>query len=645
MRRVSRLTLAALVGIGSLMLAVPTATAADTQPGHLVAASPAAKTPQVLNGRVLSIVQVGDTIVLGGSFTQVRDSGGHATVARNGLVAFSATTGIISNAFDPAPNAAVRVVLPAGDGTSVYVAGDFTSIGGVTRSRLAKVRVSDGAVTAAFNAGEIPAAVKDLRLTGGRLWVAGNFATVAGQARPALATVDPTTGALLPYFASTITGVHNAGTTNVAKIDVTPDGTRLLAIGNFAKIGGVTRSQLFMLNLTGSSATLANYATSFYTPSCRAKAFDTYLRDLDISPDGTFYVVSTTGGYGGPTSPCDTTARFETGASGTAVQPTWVDSTGGDTTYAVEVTDSVVYVGGHMRWQNNAYKSNAPGPGAVSRKGIGALEPSNGLPYSWNPTRTRGVGVFDFLHTDQGLWVGSDTTRIGGAVRQRVALMPSAGGTVIAGLKRPVLPANVYLGSDKWKTLARRSFTGNTAGGTASAPRGGMTWSNVRGAFMINGKVYLARSNGTFIRRTFNGSSYGAPVLVDTADELSPLTTWAADIKKMTGMFYDSGRIYFTRSGSTSLFYRYFNPQSDVVGTRRLVASGSVAGVHFGGVRGMFLAGQTLYFVNAKGTLYRATWADRAVAGAPVAHTSHAVSGPTIDRKSWTASALFVYQG
>ena len=46
----------------------------------------------------------------------------------------------------PNPNGTVRVVLPAGDGETVYVGGSFTSIGGVARDSLARVRISDGAV-------------------------------------------------------------------------------------------------------------------------------------------------------------------------------------------------------------------------------------------------------------------------------------------------------------------------------------------------------------------------------------------------------------------------------------------------------------------------------------------------------------------
>ncbi|MGD9957969.1 hypothetical protein [Nocardioides sp.] len=645
MRHACRIVLSLILAVCGLLLATsPTVTAVNSPQGQLVSATPATGTPHVLDGRVNSVVQVGSMIILGGTFTQARNDGSQTVLTRRGVLAFNATTGQISTTFNPAPNGAVNVVLPTGDGTSVYVGGAFTAIGGVNRSRVARVDVATGAVVGAFNPGTVSGAVRDLRLAGGRLWLAGSFTRVGGQAQAVLATVDPTSGAFQPYMRASITGVHNSGATRVSKIDITPNGTRLIAVGNFAQVNGSNRAQVFMLDLSGAAASLANHATSFYTPPCAARAFDSYMRDVDFSPDGSFYVISTTGAYGGSEGPCDTTARFETASTGTTLVPSWVNYTGGDTTYAVEITPTAVYVGGHQRWQNNPFAGDRAGAGAVSRSGIAALDPINGLPYSWNPTRARGVGVFDFLFTSQGLWVASDTTVIGRVTRSRIALMPAAG-TIVPAINTPTLPTDVYAAGTTGSSLTRRSYNGTTVGAASAAPTGGLTWSNVRGAFMLNGNLYTAWSDGSFTRRSFNGTSYGAAVAVDTSDEIVRLTDWATDIQQSTGMFYDSGRIYFTRSGSNQLFYRYFTPESDVVGAKRLVASSGVAGVDFTQVRSMFTTGTAFYWATPDGVLHRANWVTGAQSGAPVAGTATNVSGPGIDQNSWVARALFLFQG
>ena len=102
------------------------------------------------------------------------------------------------------------------------------------------------------------------------------------------------------------TGVYDpdndgGGTTNIRRFDVSPDGSRLAAVGNFATVGGQPRAQLAVLDTGGDTATVAPWATNRFDRAHNdcARVFDTFMRDIDFSPDGSYFVVSTTGAFAG----------------------------------------------------------------------------------------------------------------------------------------------------------------------------------------------------------------------------------------------------------------------------------------------------------------------------------------------------------
>ena len=640
-RRVAGAVVVLCVGVVAALAPSP-ASAVQVPQATVVSSNPANWTPNVLDGQVNSIVQIGSTVYLGGRFSRVQPAGGGAEVARTNIVAFDATNGTI-RPFAPVLDGEVEVIIAAPDGASIYIGGSFATVNGVTTRRLARLSTSTGTAVAGFRTPTLNGTVRDLRLQGNRLWLAGNFTHVAGVAQPGLATVNATTGVRDPFMALPITGVHNGGTTFILKIDLTPDGSRLFAIGNFTTVDGQPRRQVAAFDLGGASAALSSWTTTFYTSTC-SSSFNTYMRDLDISPDGTYVVFTTTGGYGGFGRACDTAARFEVGSVAADVRPTWVDVTGGDTLYAVAVTGEAVYIGGHQRWLNNPFRGDTAGPGAVSREGIAALDPANGLPLSWNPGRTRGVGVFDLLATPAGLWVGSDTDRIGDfEYHARIAFFPLQGGTDLPPNQPGRLPGRAYLlGTGTTANVAGRWFDGTTTGATEAFGNGGVTWQSIRGAVMIDGTLYTGQSDGAFVARSFDGTTFGAPTPVNTADLLVVDSAWHNDVRNITGMFFESGRLYYTVANQSSLFFRYFTPESGIVGAQRFVASAGVPGLSFATVRTMFAGGGYLYFTatTTGGNLHRVAFTD----GVPTGGVA-VVSGPTVDGVDWAAQEVFLFTG
>jgi hypothetical protein len=273
-------------------------------------------------------------------------------------------------------------------------------------------------------------------------------------------------------------------------------------------VAGLRRDQIVMLDLAIRPVTVSIWATTRYQQQCSA-SFATYMRDVDVSPDGSYFVAATTGAYRAG-SLCDTAARWETGATGPGQQPTWADYTGGDTLYSVAVTGAAVYVGGHQRWMNNSFAADRAGPGAVAREGIAALDPVNGLPLSWNPGRDRGVGVFALVATAQGLWIGSDTERIGRYEHHaRIAFVPLAGGTPVPEPRVGTLPGDLFrLGLDG--AMTRSAFDGTTAGPATPVALNGLTStqflvSRITGMTMASGRLLYASSTGTLSTVDFPG--------------------------------------------------------------------------------------------------------------------------------------------
>ena len=471
-----------------------------------------------------------------------------------------------------------------------------------------------------------------------------------------MATLYANTGQRDPYVNNVLAGTRNTqpgAVTAVVQLSINPQNTELMIVGNFTSVDGQPRSQIGRLDIgnipggvnTTVHPTLSTWSTQLYTSACAAR-FYTYMTDVEYSRDGSYFVVSSTGAYGGQaasnagTSGCDVVARFQDNAAAGST-PMWTAYTGSDTTWTVEVTDDVVYVGGHQKYQNNPSANNTAGPGAVSREGIAALDPVNGMPYSWNPTRARGVGVQDILATPTGLYVGSDTTSIGhtpgNTYHARIAVLPLAGGKTLPTVASTSLPVRHLPGRVRG-LAADHAHVQRHHRRHVQQRANGPGWGTSTGAFMINGTLYQLRSDGTIARMSFNGNAYGASSPVNAGDQLVFQSGWHTDVKTMTSIFYVNGRIYYTKSGQNALYRRGFEIEDDVVGQQ--VFSTTTSGINWSTVRGAFVVGNTLYYATTTGALFSATWNQSA--NGPVAGTSTQLTGAGT---GWASRAMFFYRG
>ncbi|MFG1660799.1 hypothetical protein ACGFIY_30100 [Micromonospora chersina] len=425
-RRAATAVVAALAAAGGALPPSP-ALAVNATHTTVVGTNPVDWTPHALDGTVYRILQIGNRVYLAGSFTTVRNAGQTAPLAMPRLAALDATTGRIDTTFRPVVNGTVKALAASPDGRSLYIGGAFTTVNGVAAPRVARIDAATGARVAGFAPAALNNQVNDMRLVGNRLILGGAFQTVGGVTRRALAALNATTGAADASVNLRVEGARKttSGATSPVKIealDVSADGRRLVFVGNFSSVAGVARHQLAVANLSDTGATLSGWSTLRYQPQCAA-SMPTYLRGVDISPDGTWFVAVTTGAAF-PGTLCDAASRFEFGAEAGGKQPTWVNYTGGDTLLSVAITGAAVYVGGHQRWLDNPYGRDSAGAGAVSRPGIGAIHPTTGKALAWNPTKDRGVGTAELYATDRGLWVGSDTVTVAGEYHARVAFLP-----------------------------------------------------------------------------------------------------------------------------------------------------------------------------------------------------------------------------
>ncbi|MCB0489843.1 MAG: T9SS type A sorting domain-containing protein [Cyclobacteriaceae bacterium] len=191
----------------------------------------AAYSPGTNFGNVEVLAIDGDDLFVGGGFAEINDGG--SITNRNSIAKLSATDGSVDATWNPDPGTNKLIHSMVVSGTSLFISGNFASIGGQTRRNLAKLSTTGtGAADAAWDPAVGPknGFIFAMETDGTYLYTGGGFTTIGGQSIGRLARLSLTGAAT----ADTEWLPSPGGSVNALK----RSGENLIAGGNFTSMAG-----------------------------------------------------------------------------------------------------------------------------------------------------------------------------------------------------------------------------------------------------------------------------------------------------------------------------------------------------------------------------------------------------------------------
>jgi len=390
-----------------------------------VSPTPAGGTPQLApNGQVEQVrqlVKCGRRMYAVGSFTKI--SQGTRVFTRRNAFSFKATAPYTVTNWRPGVNGEVNsIAFKHGNCHSAYLGGTFSRVHGTRARNIVKVNTSTGAVRKRF-ARRADRTVETLVVHGRHVLAGGFFKSINGSGRNFYASLRSRTGRDDRYLRLGISGHYvfpgvQGNRTRIYNQQLSPSGKRLLVEGDFTRVHGTHREQIFMLSLRRTRARVTKWRSAEFFRSC-ADSEPFYIPAASWSPDSSTVYIAADGlkPFDNPASAprtglCDAASAFP--SANRRVAHKWINYTGCDSLFATAADSAVAYFGGHERWANNSDGCNVAGPGAISAPGMGGFVPGSGVLLLNSGgtaglySRSRGLGADDMLVTSRGLWIASD---------------------------------------------------------------------------------------------------------------------------------------------------------------------------------------------------------------------------------------------
>lgn len=363
-----------------------------------------------VDNTVLAMALFDTTLYIGGEFTQV---GGQA---RNYIAAVEANiddqNNTIINDWNPGADGFVRSLEVSADGRNVYAGGDFTSIGGSSRNRIAGLDAGTNTNNATVWNPNADGSVYSLVKSGSILYVGGDFGSIGGKNRNRIAALN------------TLLDINNATEwdpdADAIVRAMVLDNNLLYVGGDFTAIGGKNRNRVAVLQTNVNT----NNATS-WDPGLDGSVYGMARASSTLYVGGTFNSVTDA-------------SRLYIGGDFTYVGPNngagvGIDIATAQASNAFPAVNGPVYTAvpdGSNGWYIGGAFTDV---GGVPRNNIAHIEQS-GATYSvevaWDPDSDG--EVYTLMLSGGTLYVGGSFTSIGGATRNNLASIATTDGTADA---------------------------------------------------------------------------------------------------------------------------------------------------------------------------------------------------------------------
>lgn len=329
----------------------------------------------------------GATLFVGGEFSTI----GGAT--RYGIAALNLSSGNarLWNGYSDIDNAVFSLVV---SNDLLYVGGYFGNIGTKSRNNLAALDLVNGEANS-WNP-SMESGVESLAVDGsGNIYAGGDFISVGWAHRTYIAAIDATTGQVTPWAPQANNYVNALAFYN----------NTVYAAGNFTTIGGQSRNSIAGLNTTDGLATAFNPNPAPFTGNIHCMAVANNL----IYAGGSF-----------------TSMGGQSRNNLAAVDPLTGNATSWDPNAssqvdAIAITGSTAYIGGYFT-----------SIGSDSRYHIGAVDLNTGLATSWNPGVNTNEYIYSLAVNNNTLYVGGYYTTISSQSRNNIAAFDVTTGNLTA---------------------------------------------------------------------------------------------------------------------------------------------------------------------------------------------------------------------